>query len=59
MFDLQATKFFISFEGMKEMDENVDLISQDLMTNFRDAIFRIKSIFYRIFVRNQNKRVRY
>ncbi len=44
MFDLQAAKFFISFQGMKEMDENFDFISQDLMTKFRDAIFRIKSI---------------
>jgi hypothetical protein len=44
MFNIQAAKFFISFQGMKEMDENIGFISQDLMTKFRDTILRIKNI---------------
>ena len=44
MFNLQAAKCFISEEKMKKMDENLGFISDDLMSDFKNTIIRIKAV---------------
>jgi len=44
MFNLQAAKCFISVDRMKQMDDRLGFISDDLMTEFKSAILRIKSV---------------
>jgi hypothetical protein len=44
MFNLQAAKCFISPERMKEVDDKLGFISDELMAQFKSDILRIKSI---------------
>ena len=44
MFNLQAAKCFISADRMKQIDERLGFISEDLMSQFKSDILRIKSI---------------
>lgn len=44
MFNIMSARYFISAERIKQMDENLGFIPDDLMNDFKNVILRIKNV---------------